>query len=373
MEPIWSLGLMSGTSLDGVDAAWLRTDGQKIEEVGGGFMAPYPPSLRENIRSILGVKDTTEKVKNVERDLTLFHAHVISQALARIANRHSLDLIGFHGQTIFHAPPESRQLGDGAFLAQEAGVDVIYDFRAADLAHGGQGAPLVPVFHQAIAGESTPVAVVNIGGVANMTWIQEGQPLIAFDTGPGGALLDDWILGTTGQPYDRDGQLGAQGRVDETCVAQWLTHPYFSKPAPKSLDRDHFLAFLKDIKGTSPANGASTLTELTARSVVHSLTDMPAIPKKMYVTGGGRRNKSLMQRLKSLAPCPVETVETLKWDGDLLEAYAFAYLAVRVKAGLPTSFPTTTGAARPVSGGQWVSYQGASSQISSLTFDQKKC
>jgi len=353
MEPIWSLGLMSGTSLDGVDAAWLRTDGQKIEDVGEGFTTPYPPSLRENIRSIFGVKGITEKVRAVERALTLFHAEVVQQALKQIGNQYPIGLIGFHGQTIFHAPPKSCQLGDGKLLAQEAGIDVIHDFRTKDLVHGGQGAPLVPVFHQAIAGGNTPVAVVNIGGVANMTWIQEGQPPIACDTGPGGALLDDWILCKTGQLYDKDGQLGMQGKANEACVAQWLTHSYFAKPAPKSLDRDHFLAFLKDIKEFSPADGAATLAELTTRGIVDSLLSLPSMPKKMYVAGGGRRNRFLMQHLQSLAPCPVDTVEALGWDGDLLEAYAFAYLAVRVKAGLPTSFPTTTGVARPVSGGLW--------------------
>lgn len=352
MEPIWALGLMSGTSLDGVDAAWLRTDGQKIEEVGGGIMIPYPSSLREKIRLILGQKEMTAEVKGVEQELTLFHAEVVKQVMKQIETQHSFELIGFHGQTIFHAPPETRQIGDGKLLAREVGVDVVYDFRTADVAHGGQGAPLVPIFHQAMVEEEIPVVIVNVGGVANMTWIQKGQPLIACDTGPGGALLDDWVLQRTGEPYDKDGRLGAQGVVDEICVEQWLTHPYFAKPAPKSLDRNDFSTLLKDIEGLSPADGAATLVELTARSIVHALTQMPAKPQKMYVTGGGRRNKHLMQRLATLAPCSVEPVEALKWDGDLLEAYAFAYLAARVKAGLPTSFPTTTGVAYPLSGGQ---------------------
>ncbi|MDF3034348.1 MAG: anhydro-N-acetylmuramic acid kinase [Alphaproteobacteria bacterium] len=353
MEPIWSLGLMSGTSLDGVDAAWLRTDGQKIEEAGGGMMIPYPPSLREKIRSILGQRNITEEIEEVERELTLFHAGVVKQVVKEIGSQHSLDLIGFPGQTIFHAPPETRQIGDGKLLAQEVGVDVIYDFRTADVAHGGQGAPLVPVFHQALVAEDKPVAIVNVGGVANITWIQKGQLPMAWDSGPGGALLDDWVLRKLGEPYDTDGQLAAQGIGDEECLQQWLMHPYFAKVGPKSLDRDDFAAFLKDIEGFSPSDGAATLVELTARTIIHALAHMPENPHKLYITGGGRRNRHLMQRLAVLAPCAVDTVEALKWDGDLLEAYAFAYLAARVKVGLPTSFPTTTGVAYPLSGGQY--------------------
>ena len=348
MEPIWCLGLMSGTSLDGVDAAWLRTDGNTISDIGGGVMHPYPPTLRDKIRQILGKKDMNSEVKAVERELTLFHAQVVKEA----QQIQPVDLVGFHGQTIFHAPPITRQIGDGGLLAREIGIDVIYDFRTTDVARGGQGAPLVPIFHQAMVESETPVAVVNVGGVANITWIQKGQPLIACDTGPGGALLDDWVLQKLGQSYDKDGQLAAQGAVSEEIIEGWLMSPYFKKPPPKSLDRDEFLSFIADIDGLSPADGAATLVELTARCIVHALTQMPAMPKKMYVAGGGRRNQHLMQRLRVLAPCPVECVEVLNWDGDLLEAHAFAYLAARVKAGLPTSFPTTTGVSQPVSGGR---------------------
>lgn len=349
MEPIWSLGLMSGTSLDGIDAAWLRTDGHSIREIGEGFMVPYPPILREKIRQILGQKEWTSEIKNAERELTLFHAQVVKEA----QRRHPFELIGFHGQTLFHAPPKTWQIGDGELLAKEVGSEVIYDFRTTDVAQGGQGAPLVPIFHQAIVENEVPVVVLNVGGVANITWIQKNHPLIACDTGPGGALLDDWILRKTGQLCDIDGQLGAQGRADESIVQQWLIHPYFAKPAPKSLDRDDFARFVKDLEGLSPKDGAATLVEFTARAIVHALSQMPEKPQKLYVSGGGRRNRYLMERLALHAPCPVDAIEALNWDGDLLEAYAFAYLAVRVKAGLPTSFPTTTGVKEPVSGGRF--------------------
>jgi len=348
MEPVWSLGLMSGTSLDGVDAAWLLTDGEKIMEVGKGMTVPYPASLREKLRAILGQKDLTEETQAVEHEMTLFHGEVVKQAQASQA----FELIGFHGHAIFHAPPETWQIGNGELLAREAGVEVIYDFRSEDVLKGGQGAPLAPIFHQAMVEEDGPIVVANIGGVANITWIQKGQPLIACDTGPGGALLDDWVLRKAGQLYDADGQLGARGKVDEDLVQRWLKHPYFAKPGPKSLDRDNFITYLRDAESLSLEDGAATLVELTAQTLINALKQMPNQPRKIYVTGGGRRNHHLMQRLSCLAPCPVDAVEALNWNGDLLEAYAFAYLAARVKAGLPTSFPTTTGVMHPVSGGR---------------------
>ena len=348
MEPIWSLGLMSGTSLDGVDAAWLKTDGRKIEAVGGGFMTPYPSELREKIRQLFGQREMTPFCQEVQRELTHFHAQVVRKA----QQQKTFELIGFHGQTIYHAPPVTLQLGDGEMLASDVGVDVIYDFRSEDVARGGQGAPLVPIFHQAMVEGEKPVVIVNVGGVANLTWIQKDQPLIACDTGPGGALLDDWVSRKIGQPYDKDGFLAAQGVVDQAMLEGWLAHPYFLKYPPKSLDRDDFAILTAEVEKLSPADGAATLTELTARSIVHALTQMLTMPENIYVSGGGRHNAHLMQRLRILSARPVKTIEALGWDGDLLEAFAFAYLASRVKADLPTSFPSTTGVAEPSCGGR---------------------
>jgi len=348
MEPVWSLGLMSGTSLDGVDAAWLRTDGQKIVEIGSGMTVPYPDILREKIRAVLGQKGLSEEIQAIEHELTLFHGEIVR----KIQEIQAIDLIGFHGQTIFHAPPKTWQIGNGERLARDVRVEVVYDFRSEDVANGGQGAPLVPVFHQAMVAEEFPIVVANIGGVANITWIRKGHPLVACDVGPGGALLDDWVLRKTGQLYDTDGRLGSQGKVAREIVERWLTHPYFSKPAPKSLDRNDFATYMKDMENLSPEDGAATLVALTARALISALDQLPEKPHKIYVAGGGRRNQHFMNCLAQLAPCPVNPVEVLNWDGDLLEAYAFAYLAVRVKAGFPTSFPTTTGVVTPVSGGR---------------------
>lgn len=348
MEPLWALGLMSGTSLDGVDAAWLLTDGEKIWEKGQGMTVPYPAVFRENLRHVLGQTEPTKETQELERALTLFHADVVKQA----QKNHSFDLIGFHGQTVYHAPPHTWQLGDGKLLAQEVGIEVVYDFRSQDVAQGGQGAPLVPIFHQAMINRNDPVVIVNIGGVANLTWIHKGSPLIACDTGPGGALLDDWLLRKTGQSYDFEGQLAGQGIIDETIVYRWLRHPYFAQPAPKSLDRNDFLPVLDDVAFLSPADGAATLADLTVRAIVQTLPQMPAKPNALYVTGGGRHNRYLMQHLSLLAPCPVDPIEALQWNGDWVEAYAFAYLAARVKRRLPTSFPTTTGVKYPTCGGK---------------------
>lgn len=350
MEPIWSLGFMSGTSLDGVDAAWLRTDGETILEIGGGMTVPYPDDLRERIRSVLGQKGMTQDIKAIEKDLTLFHADVARQVL----EQHPIDIIGFHGQTIFHCPPITHQLGDGELLSEETKKEVIYDFRSEDVANGGQGAPLVPIFHQAMLQDDGPIVVVNIGGVANITWIKSGHPLIACDTGPGGAILDDWVKQKTGASYDQDGQLGANGTPVAEILTSWMGHPYFAKPAPKSLDRNDFATRVKDMEGLSLADGAATLVEFTAKAIIRSLDHVPEHPSKIYVAGGGRWNKHLMNRLSDLSPCPVETVEVLNWNGDLLEAYAFAYLAARVRAGLPISFPTTTGVRHPTIGGKKV-------------------
>ena len=261
------------------------------------------------------------------------------------------DVIGFHGQTILHRPQQARtwQIGDAALLARETGLPVAWDFRTADVAAGGQGAPLVPVFHQALAARlAKPLAVLNIGGVANVTWIgQDG--IAAWDTGPGCALLDDFCLRHLGEPMDRDGRLSASGTPHEPSLARLLAHPFFARPAPKSLDRQDFAQALALVEALSVADGAATLAAFTARAVAASL--WPAPPRHVLVTGGGRLNPAIMAALRAALPCTVAPVESVGWNGDALEAQCFAYLAVRVERELPLSFPGTTGVARPLSGG----------------------
>jgi anhydro-N-acetylmuramic acid kinase len=343
------IGLMSGTSLDGIDAAFLVTDGEHRVEAGPALTLPYDEAFRARLRGVLG---GTGPVAAVERELTLAHA----AAVRKLVERHELgeiDLIGFHGHTILHRPEQRRtwQIGDGALLAALTGIDVVADFRSADVAAGGQGAPLVPLYHAALASElETPLAVLNLGGVGNVTWIGGGDAILAFDTGPGNALIDDWALRHTGEPVDRNGALARAGRVAEDHLATFLRHPFFDRTPPKSLDRDDFAGF--EPAGLSPADGAATLTAMTAAAVARAAEHFPAAARRWLVTGGGRHNPTLMEELGRRLKAPVAAVEAVGWDGDALEAQAFAYLAVRSLAGLALSLPGTTGVAAPTTGGR---------------------
>jgi anhydro-N-acetylmuramic acid kinase len=355
-----ALGLMSGTSLDGIDVAALATDGERGMVPGPALTVPYPDDFRGRLRGMLGGAATAApigEIAAVETELTRLHAG----AIAEFRRRHpdvGFDLIGFHGHTILHRPAERRtwQIGDGALLARLSGVDVVGDFRSADVAAGGEGAPLAPLYHAALAaGMAKPVAVLNLGGVGNVTWIggggEEESEILAFDTGPGNALIDDWARRHTGRAADFDGALARAGRVSQPHVARFLEHPYFARRPPKSLDRDEFRGALPDDLG--PADGAATLTEMTAAAVAAAATrHFPAPARDWLVCGGGRHNPAIMAALARRLGMPVRPVEAAGWDGDALEAQAFAYLAVRSLRGLPLSLPATTGAPRPVCGGR---------------------
>ena len=349
-----ALGLMSGTSLDGIDAALLHTDGETVAAAGAALSVPYDDSLRGALRGILG---GVGKVAEVERRLTEAHADAVARLLeqAGVAAA-AVEVIGFHGHTILHRPGQRRtwQVGDAALLARRTGIRVVSDFRSADVAAGGQGAPLVPVYHRALAGSlAGPLAVLNLGGVGNVTWIGADGRLLAFDTGPGNALVDDWALAHTGRPLDLDGALAARGRVDAEAVRRFASHPYFAAPPPKSLDRDEFQAMAGElVAGRNPADGAATLTAFTARAVALAAAHFSAPPRRWLVCGGGRHNPALMAALRAELPVAVEPVETLGWDGDALEAQAFAFLAVRSLRGLALTFPETTGIDRPLTGGR---------------------
>jgi anhydro-N-acetylmuramic acid kinase len=344
-----ALGLMSGTSLDGIDVALIATDGRQRVVPGPALTLPYPDSFRERLRGVLGEEGPHAAV---EAELTRLHAAAIAAFRARHPDL-AIDLVGFHGHTILHRPAErrTRQLGDGALLARLVGIDVVSDFRSADVAAGGEGAPLAPLYHAALATPlDKPLAVLNLGGVANVTWIGAAGAIIAFDTGPGNALIDDWVRRHLGMAADFDGALARAGRAAERHVARFLEHPFFARPPPKSLDRDDFRDAVP--QGLSPADGAATLTLMTAAAVAAALPHFPAPPRQWLVCGGGRHNPALMAALAEQLGMPVRPVEAVGWDGDALEAQAFAYLAVRSVAGLPLSLPTTTGAPRPLRGGR---------------------
>jgi anhydro-N-acetylmuramic acid kinase len=356
-----ALGLMSGTSMDGIDVALIETDGDY--ELKRGHAATYPYSgafraqLADALKDAAALKHRDERpgrLRLLEQYLTELHAEAVTHYLKdhRIAPE-SIDVIGFHGHTVLHKP-EARltvQLGDGPLLAELTACDVVYDLRAADVAAGGQGAPMAPVYHRALARriEARPLAFLNIGGVANVTWIGEDGRLIAFDTGPGNAMIDDWVMSRLSKPHDEDGALAALGSVHQDCVAEYLCHPHFSAPLPKSLDRNAFS--LAPLAALSTEDGAATLTAFTAESISRSRSQMPEEPKLWVVGGGGRKNKTLMSMIAGRVENAVVPADAVGVDGDSIEAEAWAYLAVRSLNGAVVSFPGTTGVPRLMSGG----------------------
>ena len=347
------IGLMSGTSLDGVDAALIRTDGESHIETVDFITIPYEDTLRDAIRACLGKREDADgTVGRTEIEVTRAHAAAVDWLLSRAGlHPQDVDLIGFHGQTIAHDPANkfTWQIGNGAMLARLTGINVVNDFRSDDVAAGGQGAPLIPLYHAALAAAlDKPVAILNIGGVANVTYIGASGEISAFDTGPGNALINDWVKKHLNREYDDNGMLARQGNVDDALLKQWLAHPFFAKTPPKSLDRNDFDLSLS----LSPADGAATLSAFTAAAVGKSLDHLPEVPKAWYVTGGGRHNGVLMDNLRAVLGVPVEPVENLGWDGDALEAQGFGWLAVRSVRGLPLSIPTTTGVPAPQTGGR---------------------
>ncbi|MCP5372482.1 MAG: anhydro-N-acetylmuramic acid kinase [Hyphomicrobiales bacterium] len=353
------IGMMSGTSLDGIDAALIRTDGRRVSEVGPFRTRPYAPAFRERLRALLGRDPAgVAGAGAVVRELTLLHAEAARALMAEAGlGPDRVDLIGFHGQTVFHKPADgiTIQVGDGALLAAETGVAVVDDFRADDVRAGGEGAPFAPLYHAALARDlEKPLAVLNLGGVGNVTWIGPGKDggddaMLAFDTGPANALLDDWAARTIGRPMDEGGRLARGGRADALLLAGLLCHPYFRRRPPKSLDRDEMAT--DQVARLSPADGAATLAGYTIGAVVRAQEHFPAPVRRWLVTGGGRHNGYLMEGLRAELDAPVDPVEAVGWQGDALEAQAFAFLAARSLAGLPLSLPGTTGVAAPQTGG----------------------
>jgi anhydro-N-acetylmuramic acid kinase len=363
-----AIGLMSGTSMDGIDLALLETDGENAVQRGPSHTLAYDGHFRSELtQAIHEARDLADRdarpgiLAAVERELTERHADAIKDFLTRQGLQPAdIDVVGFHGQTVLHLPDRrlTVQLGDGALLAKLTGIDVVYDLRAADCAAGGQGAPLVPVYHRALSAKlpERPVVVLNIGGVANATWIGGDGALIAFDTGPGNALLDDWMARHTGASVDADGRTAAAGRSDEDALTALLTHQYFGVPPPKSLDRNAFSP--EPLAGLSTEDGAATLTAFTAASIARAREHFPAQPHLWVISGGGRRNKTLMAMIAERVEAAVAPAEAAGMDGDAMEAEAWAYLAVRSLRGLPITFPGTTGAPRPLTGGARAAAKG---------------
>ncbi len=350
------LGLMSGTSFDGVDAAVLETDGEVIHAFGPTAFRPYSDAERAALRAVMGCWPDAPEIEEAAEIIESAHAEVMAQF-------DGIELAGFHGQTLAHDPRGrgTHQAGSGAVLAMVAGYPVVWDFRTSDVRLGGQGAPLAPFYHFALAqhiGADAPLVFLNLGGVGNLTWVdpRKAKPdapgaLLAFDTGPANAPMDDLCHTRLGLARDEGGAMAATGTVDRTVVDAFLDDPYFFRVPPKSLDRG-FAAMQGRVAHLSDADALATLAECCAASVAAGVDYLPQTPARVLVCGGGRHNTDLMARIAAHLPCPVDPVEAVGLDGDMIEAQAFAYLAMRVARGLPTSCPTTTGVAASVGGGQ---------------------
>jgi len=367
MEPAWAIGLMTGTVLDGnIDIAMIRTDGEKLDAFGPYKLAPYPPEL-----PILLGRALEEAAKwrfqgqepaifrEAEAALTQAQALAVCDFLRENGlSPGDIKAIGFHGQTVLHIAPKvgrrghTRQLGDGALMAKIVGADVVYDFRTADVEAGGQGAPLVPIYHRALLGRiggGGETAMLNLGGVGNISWF-DGDQMVAFDTGPANAPINDWVKRHGRGNFDADGRIALSGTVDEARLSRLLDHPYLNAPYPKSLDRNSFTADMAE--GLNLEDGAATLTAFSAAAVGRALNLLPKRPNRLLVCGGGRKNPALMAQLRRRANVQAMDVDQFGMRGDAIEAECFAFLAVRSIRGLPISFPQTTGVSKPMSGGR---------------------
>jgi anhydro-N-acetylmuramic acid kinase len=364
-----ALGLMSGTSMDGIDLALLRSDGDSVVERGPGYAVAYDAPFRRKLeqglqtaKAIVKREDRPGDLSTLEREITQRHADAVAAFLRDVpAGWRDVDLIGFHGQTVLHRPHEgvTVQLGDGALLRHLTGVPVVYDMRANDMKNGGQGAPLVPAYHAALAKSlsasfsvASPVTFVNIGGISNITYVPEFGDPIAFDSGPGNALIDQWVQREAGVPYDDGGRIASEGGVVREVVDRYLARPFFGRSGPKSLDRLDFS--LDEVAGLELANGARTLAAVSAEAIMKSVDHLPRSPKLWIVCGGGRKNPNIINDMRMLAEhagSQVVLAEDAGFDGDAMEAEAWAYLAVRAQQQLPLTFPTTTGSRIPVTGG----------------------
>ena len=373
-----ALGLMSGTSMDGIDAALIETDGEDHVKRGPAMTFPYTPQTRARIVGCLAearsIEDRHERpgsLSALETEITELHAAAVNAFRRKQQiGRADIDVIGFHGQTVLHRPPVitiktqpdgvpfevtelglTVQLGSGMGLADLTALDVVHDLRANDVAAGGHGAPLVPVYHRALAASlpQRPVAIVNIGGVANITFIQADGDITAFDCGPGNALMDDWMLKHTGRACDADGATAARGRVHDDVQRFYLSHDFFSAMPPKSLDRNAF--FWDLVEGLCVEDGAATLTAFTAGAIARAREHCAQEPALWVISGGGRKNATLMAMIASRVENAVVPAEAVGWSGDSLEAEAWGYLAVRSLRGLPITFPGTTGVPMPMTGG----------------------
>jgi anhydro-N-acetylmuramic acid kinase len=355
-----AIGLMSGTSLDGIDAALIDTDGEHETRRIAFRGEPYSDAARTQLAEATALALTFQSprasppIVQAGELITRTHVFAVHKLLAEAEIAASdIAVIGFHGQTIAHRPDRgwTWQIGDGGALAQATGITTVSDMRSADVAAGGQGAPLLPIYHAAlVAGLDKPVAVLNLGGVGNITYVGADGALVAFDTGPANGLVDSWVEAQTGARYDAGGALAAAGRVEEAVLTAMLDHRYFELAPPKSLDRNDFT--IQPARGLATADGAATLTAFTAASVAQAIDRLPKRPRRLLVVGGGRHNATMLGMIAARTGLEPEPADALGWNADSVEAEGWAYMAVRTLKELPISFPGTTGAPKPLTGGR---------------------
>ena len=361
-----AIGLMSGTSMDGIDVAMVSTDGREVVERGAFLSVAYDPAFRTRLKDALATaqsiqdrRERPEPLDELERDLTLRHAEAVKEFMdANGLTAGSVDVIGFHGQTVLHRPDQQLtvQIGDGQLLSDTTGIATVFDMRANDIRLGGQGAPLVPAYHAALATRMSeregPICFVNIGGISNLTYVGTGGDIRAFDSGPGNTLIDQWVEALAGIPYDQGGRIASEGQVLMSLADRYLDHPFFMSDKRRSLDRNDFRPPAEDEAGLH--DGARTLAYVTAASIMRSAGHLPEKPKTFVICGGGRLNRAIMGDLKEIAErqgAEVLSAEEAGFDGDAMEAEAWGYLAVRSLAGQPLTFPGTTGVEKPATGG----------------------
>lgn len=348
------IGCMTGTSCDGLDLAYIITDGKSQLTVGPSVTIPFHDTYKNTLRKRVTLMAARHFMDGeLDQDIAKYHAFHIKEFIQK--NQLEVDAIGFHGQTVWHDPANGLtvQLGDCQMLANALGINVVGQMRLNDIANGGQGAPLAPVYHQVISAKlPKPVVIINIGGVSNLTLITEDE-LIAGDVGPGNALIDDWMEQKTGTAQDTDGSYAKRGIIIPSILNKWLENPFFSQALPKSLDRMHFHKILDDCQKLSIEDGAATLTEFTVQSIVHGVQNLLEQPECIVICGGGYHNPVMMYGLrKNFENIEIIGVSALDFDENAIEAQLMAYLAARFFENLPSSFPSTTDVSVPTVAGQ---------------------
>ena len=367
---ITSIGLMSGTSCDGIDASIIKSDGENEVHFIGNHFLPYEKkvrvkirNLKEKINSILDLEKNKFEIQNLEKEITVLHAQIVNLIIKKLKlKKLEIDLIGFHGHTIFHSFKEkkTKQIGDARLLSNLIGLNVVYNFRENDIKNEGQGAPLVPIFHRLLQIKlklKMPLVFLNIGGISNLTYLNNGKEMVSFDSGPGNFLIDKILQLKTNNKiqFDKDGKIASTGNIDRNILESYLSDTFYKLLPPKSLDVNNFS--LDPLKSLSLKDSVATLSELTSLSIVNALNFFSSMPAEIILCGGGRKNKYIFERIKKLSNTTTNNIDNYKINGDFIESQAFAYLAIRGFLKKPISFPETTGVPRPTIGGNIIEFK----------------